>query len=89
MVDIKVQLLDKLDDLGSGKLKRFTWYLKEDGQVPASLLKNKDNTDIVDEMVKSCGPNGAIKLTADILKKMKQNHLAEQLENNLKKDSND
>ncbi|XDV12261.1 hypothetical protein PO909_000970 [Leuciscus waleckii] len=82
MADIKVQLLEKLDDLDSCELKRFKWFLKEYGKVPASLLENADNTDIVDEMVKNCGPNGALKLTADILKKMKQNHLVEQLENN-------
>ncbi|ROI38990.1 Myosin-9 [Anabarilius grahami] len=81
IANIPEQLLEMLDDLESGKLKRFKWFLKQHGSISASFLENTDNTDIVDEMVKCDGPKGALKLTVDILKKMKQNHLAEQLEN--------
>ncbi|XP_073688831.1 uncharacterized protein [Garra rufa] len=79
-----MQLLETLDALDREKLKRFNWHLKHDGLASAADVEETDASDTVDQMVTRCGPEGAIKITLNILKKMKQNHLAEELENKLK-----
>ncbi|XP_051988965.1 envoplakin-like [Xyrauchen texanus] len=76
------QLLHTLDDLDRENLKRFRWYLKQDGSISVSRLENADVPDIVDKMLECYGQNGALNKTLAILKKMKQNNLAEQLGNN-------
>ncbi|XP_067237157.1 H-2 class I histocompatibility antigen, alpha chain-like isoform X2 [Chanodichthys erythropterus] len=73
------QLLKILNELDSDNKKRFKWYLKQRKLVSASLLENADNMDVVDQMVNKFTPDGALRLTVDILEKMDQNHLAEQL----------
>ncbi|XP_050960615.1 NACHT, LRR and PYD domains-containing protein 6-like, partial [Labeo rohita] len=81
MASVKRKLNDTLDDLEEEKLKRFKSYLREDGPIPVSVLEKADATDTVDQMLDRFGPERAVKITLDILKKMNQNHLAEQLEN--------
>ncbi|KAI7803536.1 envoplakin-like [Triplophysa rosa] len=78
------QLLQTLDNLDSDNLKRFRWYLKQERSVSASHLENADSVDIVDKMVECFGAKGAFNTTLNILRKLKQNNLADQLENNLK-----
>ncbi|XP_048008183.1 uncharacterized protein LOC125242959 isoform X2 [Megalobrama amblycephala] len=82
------QLLEILDYLESDNLKRFKWYLKQRGLVPASLIENADNTDVVDQMVNRFTPDGALMLTVKILKEMNQKHLSEQLIHYLNSDEN-
>ncbi|KAL0149283.1 hypothetical protein M9458_055321, partial [Cirrhinus mrigala] len=81
MASVKQLLYDTLDDLEEEKLKRFKSYLRDDGPIPVSLLEKADATDTVDQILDLFGPENAVKITLDILKKMNQNHLAEQLEN--------
>ncbi|ROL48417.1 Tripartite motif-containing protein 16-like protein [Anabarilius grahami] len=74
-------LLDALDDLNTEELTKFKWYLKNSYRVQSSdLEKAKHSTDTVDLMKKHFGPERAVKITVDILRKIKQNHLADQLE---------
>ncbi|KAL0194926.1 hypothetical protein M9458_008498, partial [Cirrhinus mrigala] len=77
MASVKRKLNDTLDDLKEDDLKRFKSYLREDGPIPVSVLEKADVTDTVDQMLHCFGPERAVKITLDILKKMNQNHLAE------------
>ncbi|XP_073693962.1 NACHT, LRR and PYD domains-containing protein 3-like [Garra rufa] len=81
MASVKRLLYDTLDDLEEEKLKRFKSYLREDGPIPASVLEKANATDTADQMLDRFGPERAVKITLDILKKMNQNHLAKELEN--------
>ncbi|ROL51984.1 Apoptosis-associated speck-like protein containing a CARD [Anabarilius grahami] len=82
MASVEEQLLKALEELTTDKLKKFKWYLKNNGSVSTSDLEKADAaTDTVDVMVGRFGPNGAVKITLDILRKMNENHLAKQLEN--------
>ncbi|XP_073690829.1 NACHT, LRR and PYD domains-containing protein 3-like [Garra rufa] len=81
MASVKQLLYNTLDDLEEETLKRFKSYLREDGPIPASVLEKANATDTVDQMLDRFGPERAVKITVKILKKMNQNHLAEQLEN--------
>ncbi|KAI2645055.1 NLR family CARD domain-containing protein 3 [Labeo rohita] len=81
MASVKQLLCDTLDDLEEEKLKRFKSCLRENGPIPVSVLEKADATDTVDQMLDRFGPENAVKIMLHILKKMNQNHLAEQLEN--------
>uniref|UniRef100_A0A8C2PZC4 Pyrin domain-containing protein n=1 Tax=Cyprinus carpio TaxID=7962 RepID=A0A8C2PZC4_CYPCA len=61
--------------------KKFKSFLREDGPIPASVLEKANTSDTVDQMLDRFGPERAVKITLDILKKINQNNLAEQLEN--------
>ncbi|XP_055753341.1 NLR family CARD domain-containing protein 3-like [Salvelinus fontinalis] len=82
---VKERLLAVLDDLGSEELKRFKWYLttenKLDGflHIPKGQLETSNRLDIVDQMVQKYRGNAAVKITLDILKKIRRNDLAEKL----------
>nr|XP_055068380.1 NLR family CARD domain-containing protein 3-like [Misgurnus anguillicaudatus] len=67
-------------DLEEDKLKRFKSILRQDGPIPASKLEKADVTDTVDKMLECFGSEGAVKITINILRKINQNQLAEQLE---------
>ncbi|CAM4571302.1 unnamed protein product [Leuciscus chuanchicus] len=84
MTSVSQQLLDTLDALDRVKLKRFKWHLKHDGLASTADVEKADVIDTVDQMVACCGPKGAVKITLDILRKMKCTHLAEQLEDKIK-----
>ncbi|XP_043093126.1 NACHT, LRR and PYD domains-containing protein 3-like isoform X5 [Puntigrus tetrazona] len=84
MASVKQLLYDTMDELEKDKMKRFKGFLKEDGPIPASVLETADATDTVDLMLDRFGPEKAVKITLDILKKMKQNNLAQQLANKQK-----
>ncbi|XP_051993680.1 NACHT, LRR and PYD domains-containing protein 12-like [Xyrauchen texanus] len=81
MASIPEQLLETLDELEENKLKRFKWHLKQVGSISAGELENTDAIDTVDLMVERYEPEEAVKITLNILKKMKQNQLAEELKN--------
>ncbi|XP_051559340.1 NACHT, LRR and PYD domains-containing protein 12-like [Myxocyprinus asiaticus] len=84
MASVPEQLLETLDELEENKLKRFKFHLKQEGSISADDLENADAIDTVDQMVKCFKPEEAVKLTLNILKKMKHNQLSEQLENKYK-----
>ncbi|KAK9951851.1 hypothetical protein ABG768_017726, partial [Culter alburnus] len=82
MASVKKLLNDTLDDLKKHDRKRFKSYLKDDGPIGAGKLEKADVTDIVDIMMEHFGAEEAVKITLNILRKMNQNRLAEELQNN-------
>ncbi|XP_048026780.1 NACHT, LRR and PYD domains-containing protein 3-like [Megalobrama amblycephala] len=79
------ELLEKsLNELKKAELKKFQWHLKKHGCISNSDMENADRLDTVDKMVACFGPKEAVKIMVEILRKMNQNNLAEQLENNHK-----
>ncbi|XP_056100937.1 NACHT, LRR and PYD domains-containing protein 12-like isoform X1 [Rhinichthys klamathensis goyatoka] len=81
MASVKEQLVKSLKELVKDDLKEFQWYLKNHECVSTSEMENTDVLDTVDKMVASFGQEEAVMITVNILKKMNQNLLAEQLEN--------
>uniref|UniRef100_A0AAY5ER91 NACHT, LRR and PYD domains-containing protein 12-like n=1 Tax=Electrophorus electricus TaxID=8005 RepID=A0AAY5ER91_ELEEL len=83
MDNISKLLLDILEELKIEDLKKFQWHLsnsvEDDKRIPKSHLENTDRLDTVDKMVQKYGPDGAVEITLDILKKMNHNQLAETL----------
>ncbi|XP_048040517.1 NACHT, LRR and PYD domains-containing protein 6-like [Megalobrama amblycephala] len=73
-------LLDALDDLEKDKLKRFKWHLEKHYCIKKTDLEKADALDTVDLIMRCFGPERAVKITVDILRKMNQNHLADKLE---------
>ncbi|XP_050964137.1 NACHT, LRR and PYD domains-containing protein 6 [Labeo rohita] len=86
MASVSEQILDALDDLDTEKLKRFKWHLKNYKGFSAADLEKADAPDTVDLMMKRFGPQKAVKITVNILRKMNHNHLAEELEKKHKQD---
>ncbi|KAK9951845.1 hypothetical protein ABG768_017720 [Culter alburnus] len=82
MASVKKLLHDTLDDLIEEDLKRFKSYLKEDERIRAGKLEKAGVTEIVDIMMERFGAEEAVKITLNILRKMNQNQLAEELQNN-------
>uniref|UniRef100_A0A8C1XEW0 Pyrin domain-containing protein n=1 Tax=Cyprinus carpio TaxID=7962 RepID=A0A8C1XEW0_CYPCA len=80
MAFVSKQLLAVLDNLVTDELKRFKWHLKDHKGFSAADLEKADAPDTVDLMKKRFGPEEALKITVEILKEIKQNHLAEELE---------
>ncbi len=83
MASVKKLLVDSLKELVEAELKEFQWHLVNlyHEHLSRSELEKADRFDTVDMMVKCFGPEEAVKVMVDILKKMNQNNLAEQLEN--------
>ncbi len=81
MASVLDQLLAALDDLVTDQLKRFKQNLRNHYSVSAAALENADTPDTVDLMMKRFGPEEAVKITVDILRKMNLSPLAEELEN--------
>lgn len=81
MTAVPQLILETLEDLGHDKLKRFKWHLKHDGIASATDVEKADaTTATVDLVVARRGPEGAVEITLDILRKMQENNLAKQLE---------
>ncbi|XP_071246161.1 uncharacterized protein [Salvelinus alpinus] len=82
-------LLDILEELGRGDLKRFQWYLikgvDEFPSISEGQLEDADKLVTVDRMVQSYCDEGAVKITLEILRKMGRNNLAEELKGKLTK----
>ncbi|XP_056310588.1 NACHT, LRR and PYD domains-containing protein 3-like [Danio aesculapii] len=88
MANVKQLLKNSLDELVEAELKEFQWCLMNDhGCVSKAEMENADRLKTVDKMVSCFGPKGAVKITVDILRKIKQNNLAEELENTQKQGS--
>ncbi|XP_071209367.1 uncharacterized protein [Salvelinus alpinus] len=82
-------LLDILEELGRGDLKRFQWYLikgvDEFPSISEGQLEDADRLVTVDRMVQSYCDEGAVKITLEVLRKMGRNNLAEELKGKLTK----
>ncbi|ROL45455.1 NLR family CARD domain-containing protein 3 [Anabarilius grahami] len=88
MASVKDLLKNSLENLVKDELKEFQWHLKKDHEhISNSVMENADILDTVDKMVACFGPEEAVKITVEILRKINQNNLAEQLENNQKQGS--
>ncbi|KAF4114268.1 NACHT, LRR and PYD domains-containing protein 3-like [Onychostoma macrolepis] len=83
MASVKKLLVDSLKELVEADLKEFQWHLVNLylEHLSRSELEKADRFDTVDKMVVCFGPEEAVKVMVDILRKMIQNDLAEQLEN--------
>ncbi|XP_043093116.1 NACHT, LRR and PYD domains-containing protein 12-like [Puntigrus tetrazona] len=86
MASLAELLVKSLKNLIEAELKEFHWHLKiaYHKHFSKSEMEKADVFDTVDKMVACFGPEKAVKITVDVLKKMNQNNLAEQLENEYK-----
>uniref|UniRef100_A0A8C1QAN8 NACHT, LRR and PYD domains-containing protein 3-like n=1 Tax=Cyprinus carpio TaxID=7962 RepID=A0A8C1QAN8_CYPCA len=86
MTSVKELLVDSLKELVEAELKEFHWHLMNAYHkcISKSEMEKADIFDTVGKLVACFGPEGAVKIMVDILRKMKQNDLADQLENERK-----
>ncbi|XP_050958793.1 NACHT, LRR and PYD domains-containing protein 12 isoform X2 [Labeo rohita] len=86
MASVKELLVNSLKELVEAELKEFHWHLMNayHKHIPKSEMEKADIFNTVDKMVVCFGPEEAVKIMVDILKKMNQNDLAKQLENEQK-----
>uniref|UniRef100_A0A672LYU3 Si:dkeyp-44d3.5 n=2 Tax=Sinocyclocheilus grahami TaxID=75366 RepID=A0A672LYU3_SINGR len=91
MASVKKLLVDSLKELVEAELKEFQWHLVNlhNEHLSRSEMEKADRLDTVDIMVARFGPEKAVKVIVDILRKMNQNDLAEQLENEQKQAAED
>ncbi|KAI2665142.1 NLR family CARD domain-containing protein 3 [Labeo rohita] len=82
-MSIKELLVNSLKELVEAELKEFHWRLMNTyhKHISKSEMEKADIFDTVDKMVVCFGLEEAVKVMVDILRKMNQNDLAEQLEN--------
>ncbi len=89
MASVKELILNSLENLFTNELTRFQWHLvNKHDCISNSEMENADYLKTVKIMVAHFGPEEAVKITVAILRKMNQNHLADQLENEHKKGNN-
>ncbi|KAL7834642.1 hypothetical protein SRHO_G00288890 [Serrasalmus rhombeus] len=83
MAYIKEELQHTLENLVEEELKLFQWHLintvEGSIQIPKVHLKNANRHETVDKMVARLGDHKAVEVTLDVLKKINQNQLAEEL----------
>ncbi|KAK7144134.1 hypothetical protein R3I94_010534 [Phoxinus phoxinus] len=82
MASVLELLYHTLDDLKKDDIKRFKSLLRQDGPVGVGKLEDAGVTDIVNIMMERFREEEAVKITLNILRKMNQNQLAEELQNN-------
>ncbi|XP_067230181.1 NACHT, LRR and PYD domains-containing protein 12-like [Chanodichthys erythropterus] len=70
-----------LEDLERDNLKKFKSRLKQEGPIKAGKLENADATDIAEIMMECFRAEEAVEITLNILRKINQNQLAEELQN--------
>ncbi|XP_059367588.1 NACHT, LRR and PYD domains-containing protein 12-like isoform X2 [Carassius carassius] len=88
MASFKDLLMESLKELVEDELEEFQWHLEKDHEgISKSEIKNANRLKTVDKIVACFGPEEAVKIMVDTLRKMNQNELAEQLENKHKKAS--
>ncbi|CAB1344221.1 unnamed protein product, partial [Coregonus sp. 'balchen'] len=85
MLDVPALLLTTLEELTEEQLKTFQSYLTIGWMLgfpllPECQLENADRQDTVDQMVKRYGPERAVKITLNTMRKMDLGDLAEKLE---------
>eukprot|EP00067_Danio_rerio_P004176 NP_001038341.1 protein NLRC3-like [Danio rerio] len=82
MASVEELLLKSLEDLENPELKKFQWHLKKyPKRIYKCEMEKADRLDTVDKMVECFGAEDAVNNTVSILRKINQNNLAEQLEN--------
>ncbi|KAL1268578.1 hypothetical protein QQF64_033941, partial [Cirrhinus molitorella] len=83
MASVEELLVNSLKQLVEAELKEFHWHLKKASHkhISKSEMEKADIFDTVDKMVVCFGPEEAVKVMVDILRKMSQNDLAKHLEN--------
>lgn len=73
-----------MEKLSRSDLKKFQWYLIKGVEGFSSIsegqLEDADRLVTVDRMVQNYCDEGAVKITLEILRKMDQNNLADELE---------
>ncbi|KAL1276191.1 hypothetical protein QQF64_035814 [Cirrhinus molitorella] len=86
MASVKELLVDSLKELVEAELKEFHWRLMNafHKRISKSEMEKADIFETVDKMVVCFGAEEAVKVMVYILRKMNQNDLAEQLENEYK-----
>ncbi|XP_051743924.1 protein NLRC3-like [Ctenopharyngodon idella] len=88
MASAEKLLLNSLKELVEADLKEFQWHLKNDHECISKYeMEKADRLETVDKMVAYFGPEEAVKIMVEILRKMNHNNLAEQLENKHKQGS--
>uniref|UniRef100_A0A8C7NEV0 B30.2/SPRY domain-containing protein n=1 Tax=Oncorhynchus mykiss TaxID=8022 RepID=A0A8C7NEV0_ONCMY len=88
MAPVPGLLLATLEELVEAEFKTFKWHLTQDlvkgfPHIPVSQLENTDRLDTMKKMVETYGPEGTVKISLEILRKMSQNQLAKTLKNEL------
>ncbi|XP_071202840.1 uncharacterized protein, partial [Salvelinus alpinus] len=82
--NVNFLLMDTLEELGRSDLKKFQWYLIKGvagfPSISKCQLENATRPTTVDRMVESYCDEGAVKITLEILRKMDQNKMADELE---------
>nr|XP_046151076.1 uncharacterized protein LOC123993220 isoform X1 [Oncorhynchus gorbuscha] len=84
---VECMIVVVLQRLNEVKLQQFQWHLTKGklevfDPIPKDQLKRGDRKDTVDKMVDKYSPDGAVGITVKILRKIKLNDLAVELENN-------
>ncbi|XP_051747932.1 uncharacterized protein LOC127511216 isoform X2 [Ctenopharyngodon idella] len=88
MASVKELLKKSMYELEGDYLKEFQWHLENGHEsISKSDMENADRLKTVDKMVECFGPEEAVKITVEILRKINQNNLAEHLENKHKQGS--
>ncbi|XP_036804805.1 uncharacterized protein LOC110518417 isoform X2 [Oncorhynchus mykiss] len=82
--NVSYLLLGTLAELVSEELKLFQWHLIHGVEgftsIPRGQLENANRLVTVDRMVQQYHEDGAVKITLEILRKMDQNKMADELE---------
>ncbi|XP_055763815.1 uncharacterized protein LOC129840029 isoform X4 [Salvelinus fontinalis] len=81
--NVSYLLLGALAELVSEQLESFQWHLIHgEGftSIPGGQLENANRLVTVDRMVQQYHEDGAVKITLEILRKMRQNKMADELE---------
>ncbi|XP_078127005.1 uncharacterized protein LOC144531008 [Sander vitreus] len=85
-MQVQELLLETLDTLRKEDFKTLQWYLSMEvlagcKPIPESHLEDASRTATIRKMIESYNEELAVKVTVEILKKMKNNYAAEKLEN--------
>lgn len=85
-MSVKDLLVNSLKELEEAELKELQWRLWNDHDcISKSEMENADRLKTVDKMVACFGQEEAVKITVDILRKMKKKQLSKDLEKKHKK----
>ncbi|XP_026101657.1 protein NLRC3-like [Carassius auratus] len=87
MDDVEELLLKSLEQLDKDGLKKFQWHLKKLKCISSSEMEDADRLKTVDKLVAFYRLEEAVKITVSILRKIGQNNLAVQLEDEHKQGS--
>ncbi|XP_026114641.1 protein NLRC3-like [Carassius auratus] len=87
MEDVEELLLKSLEQLDKDGLKKFQWHLKKLKCISSSEMEDADRLKTVDKLVAFYRLEEAVKITVSILRKIGQNNLAVQLEDEHKQGS--